>query len=356
MGIEQEIESAARKIQKESLAMSVGELLNMYRDGELVIRPPFQRLFRWSITQKSRFIESLLIGLPVPSIFVSEIGDTARWELVDGLQRMSTVFEFMGELKEDDHLRPSPRLVATEYLPSLEGKSWEDMSRLQQFAIKRSKINVEILKRLTDSRSQYDLFQRINSGSPATRQELRNCIMSSVKPEFQKMVDTIAEDDNLAALLQLTVRGEQQLASQEAVCRLLVFGQKPYDGKLDLDDYIDQEIKELALSSVDISDLTRRAKGTFELLRNAVGDDALKRYDGMRFTGKPTNTAREIILVGIFCNYEAIRRLEDPRQFVHAKVKGTWQESVVDDARKPGSRGTDRAKKTVPFGKEWFRP
>ena len=72
----------------------------MYKDDlEFVINPDFQRLFRWENGQKSKLIESLLLGIPLPSIFVFEKED-ATWELIDGLQRISTLLEFMGELKD----------------------------------------------------------------------------------------------------------------------------------------------------------------------------------------------------------------------------------------------------------------
>jgi len=95
--LEKEIEDAKRLVKTDAYQMSVGELVNMYRDGELIINPDFQRLFRWEIGQKSKLIESLLLGIPIPSIFVFEKED-AKWELIDGLQRVSTLLEFMGVL------------------------------------------------------------------------------------------------------------------------------------------------------------------------------------------------------------------------------------------------------------------
>ena len=77
-------------------------------------------MFRWEIGQKSKLIESILLGIPIPSIFVFERQD-AKWELIDGLQRISTILEFMGQLKHPvtNYLEPPTALVATYYLPSL---------------------------------------------------------------------------------------------------------------------------------------------------------------------------------------------------------------------------------------------
>ncbi|MFN6036372.1 MAG: DUF262 domain-containing protein, partial [Dolichospermum sp.] len=73
----------------------------MYEDKEIVIKPAFQRYFRWDEEQRTRFIESILLGIPIPPIFVAEDGDGV-WELVDGLQRISTVLSFFGVLKSED--------------------------------------------------------------------------------------------------------------------------------------------------------------------------------------------------------------------------------------------------------------
>ena len=118
--LDQEIEDAKRLVKTDAYQLSIGELINMYRDGELIINPDFQRLFRWEIGQKSKLIESLLLGIPLPSIFVFEKED-AKWELIDGLQRLSTLLEFMGVLKnpETHELERPTALVATKYLPSL---------------------------------------------------------------------------------------------------------------------------------------------------------------------------------------------------------------------------------------------
>ena len=74
--LDEEIIAAQRSVKTDAYQMSVGEVINMYKDGELVINPDFQRLFRWEIGQKSKLIESLLLGIPVPSIFVFEKEDS----------------------------------------------------------------------------------------------------------------------------------------------------------------------------------------------------------------------------------------------------------------------------------------
>jgi uncharacterized protein with ParB-like and HNH nuclease domain len=96
--LDEEITRARNSLSTDRLDMSFGEIMSMYERDEIIIDPEFQRLFRWSDYQKTRFIESLLLGIPIPPIFVAE-DKNGRWELVDGLQRLSTVFSFFGFLK-----------------------------------------------------------------------------------------------------------------------------------------------------------------------------------------------------------------------------------------------------------------
>src|SRR5271169_1970830 len=94
-------------------------IVSMYDNREIDIDPEFQRLFRWNIGQKSKLIESLLLGIPIPSIFVFERED-GTWELIDGLQRIATILEFMGKLRSpNEGVEPPSILEATKYLPSL---------------------------------------------------------------------------------------------------------------------------------------------------------------------------------------------------------------------------------------------
>jgi len=87
--IEEIVSKKRNTLKTDRLDMSFGELINIYSDKELFISPEYQRAFRWSDYQRTRFIESVLLGIPIPPIFVAE-DDNGKWEVVDGLQRIST--------------------------------------------------------------------------------------------------------------------------------------------------------------------------------------------------------------------------------------------------------------------------
>ena len=125
MSLIEEINSKSKEISTDKYSMSIGEIISMYKDGDLDIHPEFQRFFRWTNSQKTKLIESFLLNIPVPSVFVSQRED-GIWDVVDGLQRLSTILQFVGIYK-DEHgniLEPIC-LEATDMLPSLNGKFYE---------------------------------------------------------------------------------------------------------------------------------------------------------------------------------------------------------------------------------------
>ena len=149
--LSERIKNLKKEIATDSYSMSIGELINLYVDQEMDIHPKFQRLFRWTAYQKTRFIESVMLNIPIPPIFVSQNED-GIWDVVDGVQRLSTIFQFVGKLTgEKDELVEPLVLKGTKALPELEGISWDavnDSSKsLPQdlkLDFKRSKIVVNI--------------------------------------------------------------------------------------------------------------------------------------------------------------------------------------------------------------------
>src|SRR5207248_6723107 len=129
-----------------------------------------------------------LLGIPIPSICGFE-KENGTWELIDALQRVSTILEFMGKLRSPrGDAEPPSILEGTKYLPSLHNSVWErsdlipdvpvndqqEIQKSHQLSIRRARIGVEILKRPSDDQTKYDLFQRLNAGgTQANAQELR---------------------------------------------------------------------------------------------------------------------------------------------------------------------------------------
>ena len=98
--LQEQIDAMSKSIKTDSYPMSIGELAALYKDGDLNINPVYQRMFRWDMEQQSALIESILLQIPIPPIYVFQSED-GKWNLIDGQQRLSTIVKFMGIRKTD---------------------------------------------------------------------------------------------------------------------------------------------------------------------------------------------------------------------------------------------------------------
>lgn len=146
----------------------------MYQNGELTISPDYQRLFRWEEEKQSRFVESLILEMPVPPIFVIE-ADEGVYELIDGLQRISSYLHFRGERlgeTNDGFLE----LKGCDIVSELNGLTFNDLPKALQIKIKRSFVRMEVIKKESETSLKYHMFKRLNTGGELlSAQEIRNC-------------------------------------------------------------------------------------------------------------------------------------------------------------------------------------
>ncbi|QYX32317.1 DUF262 domain-containing protein [Sphaerospermopsis torques-reginae] len=219
-----QIEEQRNLLHTDRLDVSFGEIMGMYERKEIVIKPAFQRYFRWDIEQRTRFIESILLGIPIPPIFVAEDSEGV-WELVDGLQRISTVLSFFGVLKsEDEGIRKNNNwmLTAGEKVESLEGFTYETIPNKFRLNLKRANCRVEILRTNSNYDMRFELFNRLNTGgSPLTTQEIRNCIYRDISPKFNDFLKELAANQDFRTLIDLSNEQYEQLYDEELALRFI---------------------------------------------------------------------------------------------------------------------------------------
>lgn len=358
--LQQEIDKHRKEIHTDSYPMSIGELVNLYRDGELDLHPEFQRFYRWTAQQKSRWIESILLGIPLPSIFVVQRKDGV-WDVIDGLQRLSAILEVMGELTgEDGQVRPCIELEGTKYLPSLSKKRWRDDSeerRLtidQQRYIKRAKLDLKIIQRESSESAKYELFQRLNTGgSPLSDQEVRSCILISVKPQFYRWVHELSKYPAFQACLPLTERQRQEQYDLELAIRFLVL--RTIDmvdlvGLRELGEFLTESA--VALAADDTFEYEQGAtafRATFDVVSEALGDDAFRKYESQRFIGPFLISAFEVVALGLGFNQPSTLDKTEVAERVKTQV---WKKASF--LTSSGIRATQRLPHTLPFGREVF--
>jgi hypothetical protein len=350
----------------DAYSMSIGEWISLYENGEIDIHPEFQRFFRWTPTQKTRLIESILLGIPIPQIFVAQRSD-GIWDVVDGLQRLSTIYQFVGILKDENGKRISPlALEATKYLPALEGKKWDDprdkensFTPAQRLYIKRAKIEVSIILKESDEASKYELFQRLNTGgSPLSDQEVRNCILVLLNREMFEWMRSLSKFDAFKECTALTDRAMDEQYDLELVLRFLVFRQfdeAQMRNIKDLGEFLTEKMIQLAGSSDFKRDEEEKAfKQTFTILQNSTGANSFRRYDPDRdgFIGGFLVSAYETVALGVGYNYKALsRKIGD----IEKIIRNIWKHDVFIKNSGAGVRASTRIPNNIPLGRKMFR-
>ena len=345
--------------------MSVGELISLYESDEIDIHPEFQRFFRWSDTQKSRFIESMLLGIPIPSIFVSQRADGV-WDVIDGLQRLSTIFELAGILKNDKGgtLRPLA-LTKTKYLPSLEGKTWDDskghgIGRDNQLIIKRAKIDVKIILRESSEASKYELFQRLNTGgSKLSDQELRNVVMITIDPTFYRWVEKLGKNESFQTCIALSDKAIDERFDLELVMRFLALRNLDKDelrGIGELGDFLTDQAAKFA----EDKKYNRKReewvfKATFALLADELADRSFRRFDAAkeRYLGGFLISAYEVLAIGL-SYYMQNPKSNFNNLDLDNMARRMWSDKKFTDATGSGIRASTRIPKVIPYAREFF--
>lgn len=367
MGLETEIKKARKEIVSDGYDMSLGEVINLYKDGELKINPEFQRLFRWDITRKTRFIESILLSIPIPPIFVFQ-DEGGNWELIDGLQRLSTVLEFCGVLKDIEGNKAEPStLDGTKFLPSLANKRWqtwaegdESIDRTMQLQIKRARIRVEILLKESDENAKYELFQRLNTGGARlSEQEVRNCVAVMVNIDLYKRLKNLANNELFKIVTNQTEAALEKQAGVELVLRFLAFRNHPYKKGLDVHEYLDESLIEIARrETIDWEKEEQIFSKTFTILHESLGTDTFKRWDGNSFGGKFLMSLFETIAYGVSLNIDEYEKhpKEDQKDIIVRKAKDLWGNDIFNNNSGAGVRGTTRLANLLPIAGDFFKP
>ncbi|WP_137825232.1 DUF262 domain-containing protein [Brevibacterium sp. 2SA] len=304
----------AREIRTDAYSMSIGEVISLYRDGDIEIHPEFQRIFRWEVSQRSRLIESILLGIPIPTIFVAQREDGV-WDVIDGVQRLSTILEFVGEYQNEEGERQPPSVLrGGEYLQELEGVGWNESAtdaretldeRLQR-DFKRAKLSFSIIKRESDPNAKFDLFQRLNAGSTLSLQEARNCLLIMINRDAFHRLSELSRYPQFSNCISVSEQKENAAYKSELVLRFFCEG--AYEGgtaqlTTEFGSYLTDWMKKSAESDAGFlsGDKFRR---TFDLLNDATGPDTFRRFDGSRHVGPFSISSYEFITSGVASNLE----------------------------------------------------
>lgn len=366
-GLQKQIDSKRKEIHSDQYSISIGELANLYRDGELDIHPEFQRFFRWTPEQKSRFVESILLGIPIPSLFVSQRED-GKWDVIDGLQRLSTLFQLMGILKDHEEKAVEPLiLTTTKYLPALEGMCWSEeqgekpFSNTQQLLLKRAKLDIKIILRESDESAKFELFQRLNTGgADLSQQEIRNAMLVAANSEFYEWLRELSEYPSFRECVLLSERQTDERYDMELVLRfILLRGMDESNLQMisDIGEFLTEEMMDATTRFEKLKSREDKLfRGTFDVIADTAGADAFRRYDKKRsrFTSGTLISGFEAVALGI--GYHMKPRKVPKWDDLDERIRSLWTDSTFVSSSGSGVRASIRIPAIVALGRKLFKP
>jgi len=342
--IKQIIDSKLRELKITTLDISFNELSDMYQSGELIIQPEYQRTFRWDLEKRSRFIESLLMEMPIPSIYVIEVED-GKYELIDGLQRISSYLSFRGllnkteiepttqacepsegfpeeldSLEEDDLDETtdySPfSLIGCDIIPELNGLLYKELQAAMQIKLKRAYVRLEVLRKGINPEMKYHMFKRLNTGGERlTPQEIRNCTIRLIDDRFINFIQRLKSTSSFQAVVTSCIakkRSEKRF-DEELVLKFFAFKNASDLFRHNVDEFLTNYMEMVAKSDVngncsfDYQEEESVFVRTFNFLEKACGANAFLTWSTKGNYGVFNTYIFEAVVVGI---QDRLARLE----------------------------------------------
>lgn len=226
----QELTEQRRKVDFDSYDVTVDELLRRVSKHRIDIAPVYQRQFRWDRARQSRLIESVMLGIPIPPLFMATNrtpDQQDKWEVVDGLQRLLTLVNFAGnpDNRTAARLSDAPlRLAELEKLTTFEDASFEDLPQDIRTALEDRPLKVIVLNDKSDLQVRFDLFERLNTGGVSlTPQEIRECVF---RGDFIDLLGELTESATFKTVVVLPDSKWRDGTPQDFALRFFAFLEK----------------------------------------------------------------------------------------------------------------------------------
>jgi len=343
MNVIDAIDKKIGEVRTESLDMSVGEIIALHEARELVIQPDFQRLFRWTFQQRSRLIESLLLELPIPSIFVIE-KESGVLELIDGLQRVSSLLHFisagslnqsaaedLGQPSEEPPFKPL-QLEGCDLVTELNGHTFEDLPITLRLRLKRTGIRTVIIKRQSSQFLRYEMFKRLNTGgAKLSDQDIRNVnarMLGEQGAKFYETLMTCARHPAFRITVELLSQTSvESRGDEELVLRFFAAKNFREFFKGNVGDWLDRFMEAVLLDGLPFGDDdVQTFVAVFDTLADKFGPYAFVKYRGGQPIGGVAPAYFEAVSIG------ALERLNDLRGLHSDEARKILADAVESQA------------------------
>lgn len=361
-----EVEEQRHEVVVDSYTQMWSELINQFKAGDVEIDPLYQRGFRWTVDQQTRYIESLLLNIPTPPIFLAE-KQNGSFEVIDGLQRFSTVVKFFCEeikgvasnvsaagVPVENDLNIPTVLSHAPILKGLEKLSRATMPDTLLRTLRYARVQVILLKKESSPLAKFNVFTRLNrSGTTLSNQEIRNCSARLTESPFADQLMAVANSDFVCDALRMSVKDRASMGVQESILRLIAFGNyKPTTAKLE--DFLDEVMYSISSGGMKFDENEKKkVTDVFKVIHNAYPDgEAFRFRKNGKFTGGFSPNLFDIVAVGIYLNLSKCKKIS-----VERMRKLIVELHDQDEAIKLTGAGSNARLKMigrVAFGKKWF--
>ena len=285
---------------------NIGQLVELLEDNQILI-PKYQRLPNlWSLKKKSRFIESLMLDLPIPLFYFDE-GDNKKWYVVDGLQRMSTLEHFMLGSGDIGKNKSELKLESLEFLVEYNGKTWSDLPKDIKRRINSNQVTINLIGKGTPDEVKYTIFSRINQGDvPLTPQEIRTALFQGYRVDFLESL--ISKDSEVGQKFHLVTDGSIKSRRQEDldfISRFIAFHIQPYTMyEPDMDRFITTGTKSIPEDLIQMKSISNDFKQALEISWEIFGKDSFRKRLSTSDQRKPINKPLFEIITTVFAGLD----------------------------------------------------
>ena len=276
--LREQIDENRRSVAFDSYDLTVRQLYDMIVDEMIDIAPAYQRHFVWDARRQSQLIESLILGIPVPSLFMATNKD-ATWEVIDGLQRISTIINFISSENIGKRITSyygKLKILGLEKIDEMNGAYFDDLPKSIQTMFLTRPVRVTVLNDRSDFNVRYDLFERLNTGGIILHpQEIRNCIFIG---EFSEFVKECAAYQKFRHCIKLSQNAEKQGNLEELALKFFAYfewrAKFSHSVKFFLNDYMEDKTRRFRPS--DRNQMRALFSVTFDLLNEYLPDGIVR--------------------------------------------------------------------------------
>lgn len=273
------------KIRIHTKHYSLRQIVDMIADGDVDLAPDFQRQYVWKDWQRWGLIESLLLGIPLPSFYFNE--DTSgRMQVVDGVQRLTTISHFVHD--------KSFKLYSLTYLHALEGKGFDDLDGAFKRRLTGSQFVAHVIDPQTPYRVKFDIFRRINTGgSPLSAQEIRHCMSG---PKSRDFLQDLVNEPSFVEATGKSLVNHPRMADKEIALRFIAFRMftvDDYATQGGLDEFLGKAVERIdaSLSDAELAELKRSFVKGVQHASLVFGDHAFRKWPNGIDRYNPINRA-----------------------------------------------------------------